>query len=757
MLDLFRKGHTKKALDNQIVQFLTEGVDENGNAKAKAKDLTTKLNTFIHITLTRMFDGAFASPKDADKDTVLADDALLVGISSAIGRDIEMFYRMSVLRDQDKSLFNQVYYGNLSDQVLGQDWHVKAAKGQLNEVDSKWDGWTHEQHVRIGRILVGIVTDHYANSEEECPFDYQSKWIDGESLVYMVPTESLAQQVDMDFGAISEKLMTNEFMVCPCVDWSDGVQGGYLTNNEVQRDDIIRGHNFLGRSKPSQMVYDFINTLQGVAYKVNTDVLEVANALEASKVKVGKFYPQSSITSQLKKDGTPFKDSIFTQRATVRTKYALKMAREYAEFDRLWTPWSFDFRGRVYPMVSYCSPQGTDLDKALITLADGEELTEVGRWWLYIHIATTFGQGGVDKLPLADRVEWTHNNHDLLVAVATDPVGNLDKWSGVSEPWMFLAGCLEYVKVVINGGLTTLMVATDATCSGLQVLSGLGLDRETGFKVNVVPSDSVQDAYAAVARKAVELLTADGEVEVTKYLQDPSNARKVAKKVVMTVPYNATNRTNYDQVGEAFKDLKVEVSKDDVNTIGKAIVAGMGLEVPGAIELRNWFNGEVLDYFKRSGAEFLEWTTPSGFVVHQENFAAETITIKTTMIGGKRSEMEVTIGPKRDDDGALLVRANGHKTSFMPNLIHSLDASLLAKSFHSVDYSVSVIHDSILTGANHMGQAVQALKESYRDMFQGREYLDYLKNEVLCTTVEAPVFDESFDSAEVLDSEFFFS
>ena len=48
-------------------------------------------------------------------------------------------------------------------------------------------------------------------------------------------------------------------------------------------------------------------------------------------------------------------------------------------------------------------------------------------------------------------------------------------------------------------------MATDATCSGLQILAGLARDKSTATLVNVVPSDKPQDAYAKVAETALSL------------------------------------------------------------------------------------------------------------------------------------------------------------------------------------------------------------------------------------------------------------
>ena len=87
-------------------------------------------------------------------------------------------------------------------------------------------------------------------------------------------------------------------------------------------------------------------------------------------------------------------------------------------------------------------------------------------------------------------------NHELITKVATDPVRYLSDWEEVDEPWQFMAACHEYYHCCIKKDkLTTgLMVAVDATCSGLQILAGLAKDRSTAELVNVVPSDKPSDA-----------------------------------------------------------------------------------------------------------------------------------------------------------------------------------------------------------------------------------------------------------------------
>jgi len=56
----------------------------------------------------------------------------------------------------------------------------------------------------------------------------------------------------------------------------------------------------------------------------------------------------------------------------------------------------------------------------------------------------------------------------------------------------------------------------------------------------VVPSPTLQDAYTAVANSAMELLASQGREDLVEVMNQVG-PRAIAKKVVMTVPYNASS------------------------------------------------------------------------------------------------------------------------------------------------------------------------------------------------------------------------
>merc|ERR1712159_758103 len=105
-------------------------------------------------------------------------------------------------------------------------------------------------------------------------------------------------------------------------------------------------------------------------------------------------------------------------------------------------------------------------------------------------------------------------------------------------------------------------VATDATCSGLQILAGLARDKSTAKLVNVIPSDKPQDAYAKVAETA--------SLGIPDHIH-PVWDRKCVKRTVMTIPYNAKPFSNRSYIKDALLEKGIEIDKDDLTIVVQAV------------------------------------------------------------------------------------------------------------------------------------------------------------------------------------------
>ena len=104
--------------------------------------------------------------------------------------------------------------------------------------------------------------------------------------------------------------------------------------------------------------------------------------------------------------------------------------------------------------------------------------------------------------------------------------------------------------------------------------------------------------------------------------------------------------------------------------------------MPGPMSVMRWIETEIGKTIKR-GEEYVEWTTPSGFVVRQRYFKKKVERIQLQLLG--RCDLSVAVEDGKEVD------INRHKAATAPNLIHSLDASLLHLAVRSFDQPIALI------------------------------------------------------------------
>jgi DNA-directed RNA polymerase len=413
----------------------------------------------------------------------------------------------------------------------------------------------------------------------------------------------------------------------------------------------------------------------------------------------------------------------------------MEAAKRFKDRERFFCPWSFDYRGRAYPIPAFLTPQDTDFGKSLLRFADGAYMVPEAESWLAFHVATCYG---LDKATMDERLEWVSDNITLISRIATDPIGSLPEWEVAEEPWQFLASCDEYYHCVIAADrqFTSLPVAVDATCSGLQILAGLARDKSTAKLVNVLPGDKPQDAYKVVAEIAMP--------SVPERLR-PFLDRKKTKRCVMTIPYNAKPYSNRGYIKEAFLEDGIELDKEELTQVVKAIRSAMDVVVPGPMAVMKWIETEVAAAVKR-GAQHLEWVTPSGFVVHQKLNKKQFQSMELQLLG--RCKMKVAVGDTDEVD------INHHKNATAPNLIHSLDASLLHLSVLRFDAPIALIHDSVLCRATDMSSLSTIVRETYMHLFAEHDYLrDFAK--YIGAESEPPIIGD-LEPETVIESTYFF-
>ena len=667
---------------------------------------------------------------------------LLLTVCDAIGTAVEQEAQMQFYEKNCPGLLHTIkknYWHN----TTGTHQKFVIIRTLIQRYDvPQWSSWHRTDRVKLGGWLLDCIM------ESSGWFMKELKREGKKTNSFVIPTP--------EFLEIKDEVMATAELFSPIAypmliepnDWSESRQGGYLLN------EVIRGHDMVRRGVgriQGETPYAFLNKIQKVGYRINSFTIDVAETLMQAGMPIGKFVPIVEIPLPPKPvDIAENKDSRkdYRRRAaevlntnaasfkrSCRTRMTMEAAKLFKDKKEFFIPWSFDYRGRAYPIPAFLTPQDTDFGKSLLKFSEESYMTPDAEDWLAFQVATTYG---LDKAPMHERMQWVQENDAVISAVAQDPISTISMWEAAEEPWQFLAACDEYYHCVIkcDRDYTSLPVATDATCSGLQILAGLCRDASTARLVNVLPSDRPQDAYQIVAEQAKP----NCPVSIQPYMD-----RKTVKRVVMTVPYNAKPHSNRGYIREALKSKNVEISKEDLTETVNAVRAAMAVVVPGPMAAMKWIESEVAKAIKRGVSE-LEWVTPSGFIVTQKLNKKLVENVKLQLLG----RVEIRIATEDSDKVDLL----HHKNATAPNLIHSLDASLLHLSALRFDAPLALIHDSVLCRATDMGTLSSIVRETYMHLFAENSYLETWASQIGAETKPPIIGDLCPES--VIESTYFF-
>jgi DNA-directed RNA polymerase len=715
----------KRNLGAEVVTYLTteDWVDRTKGGKDNYEPYQTKAYRFALVALSACLNAQY------NKEGRNA----FVAVAVDIGKALETEARIAAMRKAAPGLFNYAYDKYLKDPIFGAGAAMKMLQSTFNscevEVQVDWAGGTDNMKVyaSVGAWLLAQVI-----SADNALF--ASTMGSKGNPAKIVPTEYLT--IDTSKELMGKGVNTRAPLAAAPKPWSNTTFGGYHCNGSVFKQPLVKKNT---KAVLGQAPIDFINNLQSVAYKVNTFVVDVVNELKLDP----KFAGLGSLELMPKEHELNAKQLVLLGRKVMQCEQALTWAEQIAD-QPYWLAWNFDWRGRAYPLTDL-NTQSTDFGKSLVLFAEAGEVTEAAKQWLAIHLANTFGNG-VEKAPLADRVVWANSEEvvPIVADVAANPAAWVKLWATdpeqvvPDEPWQFIAACKEYVDVVLNGATTTcLPVGADATCSGLQILAGLTKDSLTAAQVNVIGNAQRADAYTACIEVAKQHLPEEYHTMLS---------RSVAKKVVMTTPYNAGAYTNGTQVYEALGDLGIKVAKPVAGTIANALRDGLKTLMPKALQAMEWVSKEVYAHTKAHNLTTLEWTTPSGFAVKQECCVQD---IKRVKVGGMNLTIALSVYDHSQANPAK------HKSGTAPNLIHSLDASQLHLSFADFAVPFSCIHDCVLTRACDMPAAIEQLKSTYATMFSAEVFKQFATQVGLDTTTMPALGD--LDTFAVMDSDYFFS
>lgn len=579
------------------------------------------------------------------------------------------------------------------------------------------------------------------------------------SMAWIVPTEATAEWLRKRNDVLEDLAPPNLPMIVPPIRWEPGVRGGYRFALRGKHP-LVRGggENWEAGLKEHSMplVYEALNRIQETAWKVNRRVLDVVAelarrggdraGLPATEDAPLPEKPHDIETNQAarrewRRSAHRIKEANISRMSRARSLYRVLSAATTVE-DRpaVWFAYNLDFRGRIYPITDALSPQGDDLQKSLLTFAEGKPLGEDGAAWLALHGASTLGEWDgqkMSRLTIQERVDVIQGLTVEIAAVAEDPFVN-SWWMEVDEPLQFLAFCFEWAgfyRMWQQGRgeeyVCSLPVAMDGSCNGLQHFSAMFLDEVGAASVNVSPSERPADVYQRIADVALRQVEQDAPTNDLARLWLTSGLinRSLAKRPTMTFGYGSRRfgfriqlSTYLNGLGAKVKDhfvlpgdngYPVEADWQACGYLAGVFWSALREVVVKAAEGMEAFQKAARVVAKAGKA--LSWTVPvTGFPVVQGYFVMDTKKVETVIAGRvcRPSVYTATkeIAPKR--------QAN----AIAPNVVHSLDAAALMMTVvscarHNDGMQFAMVHDSYGTLPADAGLLAHTLRSEFVNLY----------------------------------------
>jgi DNA-directed RNA polymerase len=590
-------------------------------------------------------------------------------------------------------------------------------------------------------------------------------------------------------------------MLCRPLPFAQTDDGGYLSpllRRPLMRVPTARMATLCSKDSMPD-VYRMVNGLQDVPWRVNTEVYEVVSKLW----ELGRDIPKTArredipVPAKLPEDAPKEKRALHKLRGReihsanegnkgrrIAASQTLSIARRFLG-RKFHYPYKLDFRGRVYCVPQFLTPQGSDLAKGLLLFDTAKPIGPSGGRWLKIHLANCFG---VDKVSLEERVRWADANHNEIMRVAKDPLGST-WWHKADAPVCFLAACIEYAGFIHEGErfLTRLPICVDGSANGIQHLSAMSLDEGSGKHVNLLPCDKPGDIYAVVSSAATQILqqVADGSIQWTSKSKPKKGSkakpmspadcrryaemwlqyglgRRVCKRPVMILPYGGTPTAVARYIDEEVTERMLEDRPHPfgnertraVRFLAAVVWKVMAEVIAGPRSTMQWT--KTLASATNKAGVSLSWRTPSGFAVRQHYNEKRGRRI-VTRIGWRAVSLIVY------EDTPVLDRKRQAR-SLAPNWIHSFDGAAMCLTINGL-FSTGVtdimaIHDSFGTHACDMDSLARQLRVEFVRIYSVdrlAEFRGMIQECVPEAELPEPPPRGTLDITQVMESKYFFA
>lgn len=784
--------HTHEKMVEAINAFVTESKSGKAGRRSAAVSFITKLDVDVVANITaRMF---------LDK---ALDEVSMTSLAVDIGNALENEVNSTTFETEMPKAHAKFHSRANEESIDRRRWSHLLVPARLLGVEL--EEWEKKDRLLVGMKLIELFV------EASGLFSVGLVRGDRTGTIYMVrPTPDTLAWMEEEHARLEALMPILMPTIIPPRPWTSPTEGGYYIT-KGRRMSLVKTGNagYLEelRNRPMTTVYNAINALQNTAWAVNTRVLDTMKEVYEAGTMAGEIpsadpLPIPERPSWLPVDTKMSRDDMTEEQArefkawkteahrvyklnakAISSRAAhlrtISMAERFRDEPTIYFPHQLDWRGRAYPMPLYLQPQGSDVQRGLLTFADALPIADqVDADWLAIHGAGTFG---VDKVTLEERVEWVRVNTPAILRCAADPLSER-WWQEADKPWQFLAFCFEWEGFTREGFgyLSSIPCQMDGTCNGLQNFSAMLRDEIGGEAVNLVPAPVPQDIYKRVAdivAKWVERDALGDDEEKALYARGwlGNVNRSVCKRPVMTLAYGAKKFGFVTQIEEDTlrpwreKDAATYpfiLHADDGQPfdygfkaamyLGGLVWEAVGEVVVAARAAMDWLQ-QVASIVSKDNLP-INWVTPAGLLVQQAYRVSDMKDVETTF---NKTRIRIKLDKS---NGVGKIDKRRQASGISPNWVHSLDASHLMRTIERANAagvtSFSMIHDSYGTHAANTGALAAFLREEFVRMYAEVDVLSVFRDALLQqTAAELPSVPPmgNLDLTQVLESEFFFA
>jgi DNA-directed RNA polymerase len=564
-------------------------------------------------------------------------------------------------------------------------------------------------------------------------------------------------------------------MLVPPKPWTGHADGGYLLlESQVTPVPWERWPDIIKQAKPC--VLGSINALQEVPYVIDVEVRDLVQHVWDVGLSIGSVPKRDRlpepIDEEYKRRGLGpkaywkayWKYKADQRRNGSRSQLMTSFVthRRIGEPERLHYVVRMDHRGRLYTRGAQLNPQGPDHFRAQLQFRQTSPMKghESAFAW---SIGDAWGEPKEEKC----RINFLHDNKDVIAAAGRSPEDHLDLFDRAKESFRFAQLCMDWASYMDNPEYRTGTIHwLDQSCSGWGHVACLTGDHDLAQFTNIIGTRPA-DLYLGIGRVVEERIRWALKHEVLTDMQraglewweQHEIPRSLWKACLMPVIYGQRFNSLAETINTYLRDdIEDFLTEQGLRLLDLSKQLAMKVSdvikdcFPNVRDLSRWL-GQVADIQMQHGVRPY-WYTPNMLKV--ESYSNITYnTIYKLWIANRK-----VVVSQREQEKSNFNRLRT-KAKLVPDFVHSHDAAFLQRfvmHWQAYKHPICVVHDCFGTTLEHLTTLRAELGDQWA-RFYSVDYLSRHQGMVECVTgkrVPDPPIRGTLDRTRVGENPYLF-